>query len=56
MDASHRQIKDEEARELLLLRPSRWLGPQVTKEADAKLIELERGRKRAKATVDNAKR
>ena len=52
MDASHRQMKDEEGRRVVAIETFKVVEKRL-KEVDAKLIKLERGRKSAEATMDN---
>ena len=55
MDASHRQMKDEEGRRVVAVEAFKVVEKRL-KEFDAKFIEAKMGRKSAEATMDNVER
>ena len=55
MDISHRQMKDKDGGRTAAIEAFK-VAEKRLKESDAKLIKAERGRKSAKAVVDNAER
>ena len=55
VDASHRQMKDEEGRRVVAVEAFKVVEKRL-KESNAKFIEAKMGRKSAEATVNNAER
>lgn len=55
MDISHRQMKDEEGRRVAIVEAFK-VAKKRLKESDAKLTEVERGRKSTKVALDGVER